>query len=67
MVHVVNLVVITSNVAAVQALLKRRNTPYMMESLILILIPFGILTLVRMALAHVMGLTVVYSTDWTPW
>jgi hypothetical protein len=67
MVHVVNLVVVTSNVAAVQALLEHKGTPHVRVSLVLVLIPFGILTLVRMALAHAMGLTVVYSTEWTPW
>ena len=67
MVHVVNLVVITSNVAAVQALLEHKGSPHVAVSAVLVLIPFAVLTAVRMLLAHAMGLTVVYSTEWTPW
>ena len=67
MVHVVNLVAVASNVAAVHAILEHKRSPHFFISVILVLIPFGILTLVRMALAHIMGITVIYSTDWTPW
>ena len=67
MVHVVNLVVVASNIAAVHAILEHKKSPNFFVSMILVLVPFGILTLVRMALAHIMGITVVYSTDWTPW
>ncbi len=67
MVHVVNFVVVSSNAAAVHALLQRGDVPSRAVSACLVLVPFGVRTLMQMAVAYAIGMPVVFSTDWTPW
>ena len=65
MIHVVNLVVVSSNVVALHALLPPGVTT--LSALMLTLVPFGARTLFQMLLSHYMGLPVVFSTQYSPW
>ncbi len=67
MIHVINFVVVASNFTAVHSLLSIGKWPPRPVSLFLVLFPFSMRTIIQMALAHTFGLSVVYSTAYTPW